>query len=98
MCGATAVDRNFYALMYARFGQAFGDMPIQTRCPGSELMRIFENMNCTFDGSLNEADYTTFLPMAVPDRCDPLWYDRATGEIRLSRYDQPSGIYLKCNR
>lgn len=93
MCGATAIDRNLYALMYARFGQAFGDIPVQSRCPGSTFMRLFEGMKCTFDGS-NEDGYIIYRPMVVRESCNPLWYDRETGAIKFSRYDQPSGIHL----
>ncbi|KAK3362432.1 hypothetical protein B0T25DRAFT_575175 [Lasiosphaeria hispida] len=41
-CGSTYIDRNFLMLMARRFGQAFEDVPMKRKGPGSEFMKCFE--------------------------------------------------------
>ncbi|KAF2084380.1 actin-like ATPase domain-containing protein [Saccharata proteae CBS 121410] len=47
-CGSTAIDRNFNKWMHATFGQAYEDVKLQRRSPGSKFMRSFESAKKNF--------------------------------------------------
>lgn len=59
-CGATFIDRNFYALMTRRFGGRFTTLAPAMKAPGSKFMRNFETIKKTFgyndDDSIKEVE------------------------------------------
>ncbi|KAE8364462.1 hypothetical protein BDV27DRAFT_128405 [Aspergillus caelatus] len=85
-CGSTAVDRNFYKLMSDRFGDAFDNLPMRRKGPGSEFMKQFEIIKRDF-GSSDESDYFELpLNMTVPDP-DPAHFDDEERMVIISSDD-----------
>ncbi|KAL3483161.1 hypothetical protein BJX62DRAFT_245151 [Aspergillus germanicus] len=68
-CGSTAVDRNFYMLMKARFGKAFDSLPRRRTGPENEFMNKFERDFGlgTEDGAVHHLPLNMPLQKADPD-------------------------------
>ncbi|KAL4734478.1 actin-like ATPase domain-containing protein [Aspergillus similis] len=66
-CGSTAVDRNFYRLMSDRFGEAFDNLPLKRKSPGSEFMRKFEVIKRDFGHSDEETTFELPLNMTLSE-------------------------------
>ncbi|KAF5861274.1 hypothetical protein ETB97_000466 [Aspergillus alliaceus] len=73
-CGSTAVDRNFYKLMSDRFGDAFNNLPMRRKSPGSEFMKQFETIKRDFGSSDESTTFELPLNMTVSDP-DPKHFD-----------------------
>jgi len=81
------IDRNLYKLMSNRYGNAWTDVAMDRRCPGSRFMNEFERHKRDF-GSMNEArDMTLRLRLKGIDEAHPkcVQYDPEEGEITLTR-------------
>ncbi|KAL2851693.1 hypothetical protein BJX68DRAFT_265937 [Aspergillus pseudodeflectus] len=86
-CGSTAVDRNFYMLMKARFGKAFSSLPRRRIGPGSEFMNKFEIVKRDF-GMSTEDDSVHPLPLNMPlQKADPEYFDVDERFVLLSNDD-----------
>ncbi|KAL4919680.1 hypothetical protein BDW62DRAFT_199691 [Aspergillus aurantiobrunneus] len=85
-CGSTAVDRNFYALMSRRFGDAFDSLPMKRKSPGSEFMRKFEIIKRDFGHSDEETTFELPLNMTVSDP-DPEYFDEEERLVFISSED-----------
>ncbi|KAK6828704.1 hypothetical protein RU639_003752 [Aspergillus parasiticus] len=85
-CGSTAVDRNFYKLMSDRFGDAFDNLPMRRKGPGSEFMKKFEIIKRDFGSSDESTDFELPLNMTVPDP-DPAYFDDEERLVILSSDD-----------
>ncbi|GFG22579.1 heat shock 70 kDa protein 12A [Aspergillus udagawae] len=66
-CGSTAVDRNLYQLMSERFGDAFDDLPMKLKGPGSRFMKAFESIKRDFGYSDEENVFELPLNMKLTD-------------------------------
>ncbi|KAL4933394.1 Hsp70 family protein [Aspergillus undulatus] len=85
-CGSTAVDRNFYKLMSERFGEAFDDLPIKRKSPGSGFMRAFESIKRDFGSSDEENTFELPLNITLVDP-DPKYYDEEERMVIVSSND-----------
>ncbi|PLB51550.1 actin-like ATPase domain-containing protein [Aspergillus steynii IBT 23096] len=72
LCGATTVQRALYALMIERFGNAFLNVPLSSRAPGSSFMVSFEEQMAGFTGQ-ESSDMKLPLPMSS-HRTNSVWY------------------------
>ncbi|KAF3480439.1 heat shock 70 kDa protein 12A [Arthroderma uncinatum] len=63
-CGSTTIDRQFYKLMLERFGDAFRDLPLKTKGPGSDFMDEFEKIKHDF-GYSESGDENYELPLDI---------------------------------
>ncbi|RLL99951.1 hypothetical protein CFD26_105606 [Aspergillus turcosus] len=86
MCGATAIDRNFYLLMSERFGAAFNDLPFTRKGPGSRFMDTFQMFKETFCCSAEDRVYQLPLRMAL-DNPNPSFFDTENQLVLLSSND-----------
>ncbi|RHZ65659.1 Hsp70 family protein [Aspergillus thermomutatus] len=86
MCGATAIDRNFYLLMSERFGAAFNDLPFTQKAPGSKFMVLFQEIKETFCCSAEDRVYRLGLNMAL-NNPNPSFFDPETLDVLLSSND-----------
>ncbi|RHZ64968.1 hypothetical protein CDV55_100109, partial [Aspergillus turcosus] len=86
MCGATAIDRNFYLLMSERFGAAFNDLPFTRKGPGSRFMDTFQMFKETFCCSAEDRVYQLPLRMALDNR-NPSFFDTENQLVLLSSND-----------
>jgi hypothetical protein len=94
-CGSTAVDRNFYMLMKARFGKAFSSLPRRRIGPGSEFMNKFEIAKRDF-GMSTEDDSVHHLPLNMPlQKADHEYFDFDERFVLLSKYvhGKPFPVY-----
>ncbi|KAL3449873.1 hypothetical protein BJX65DRAFT_305887 [Aspergillus insuetus] len=89
-CGSTAVDRNFYMLMKARFGKAFDSLPRRRTGPGSEFMNKFEIVKRDF-GLSTEDGAVHHLPLNMPlQKADPEYFDV---DERYVLFDDLQGLF-----
>ncbi|GIJ85582.1 hypothetical protein Asppvi_004441 [Aspergillus pseudoviridinutans] len=86
MCGATAIDRNFYLLMSERFGAAFKDLPFKLKAPGSEFMDNFQVIKETFCCSAVDRVHRLPLAMAL-NNPNPSFFDAKYQQVLLSGND-----------
>ncbi|KAF7165316.1 hypothetical protein CNMCM5623_009521 [Aspergillus felis] len=91
MCGATAIDRNFYLLMSERFGAAFKDLPFTLKAPDSEFMDDFQAIKETFCCSAVDRVHRLPLAMAL-NNPNPSFFDAKYQQVLLSGNDLP-GIF-----
>ncbi|KAK8235183.1 hsp70-like protein [Phyllosticta capitalensis] len=77
-CGSTMIDRAFCEWMEKQFGEAYTDLPLADRGPGSRLMRDFEDHKATFGSETLRNLKREYVEV------EPLEMDVA----RLSKYDQ----------
>jgi hypothetical protein len=95
MCGATAIDRNFYLLMSERFGASFKELPFTQKAPGSKFMDIFQVIKETFCCSAVDRVYRLPLAMAL-NNPNPTFFDAENQLVLLSRYAIPElATYLE---
>ncbi|KAE8396111.1 hypothetical protein BDV23DRAFT_144350 [Aspergillus alliaceus] len=85
-CGSTAVDRNFYKLMSDRFGDAFNNLPMRRKSPGSEFMKQFETIKRDFGSSDESTTFELPLNMTVSDP-DPKHFDNEERMVIISSDD-----------
>ncbi|EED23507.1 Hsp70 family protein [Talaromyces stipitatus ATCC 10500] len=85
-CGSTAIDRNLYALMSERFGNAFDEIPLKRKGPGSEFMNKFERVKRDFGFSKEDKINELRLKMNLKDP-DPTFYDEEETFVLLSNND-----------
>ncbi|EAW24046.1 Hsp70 family protein [Aspergillus fischeri NRRL 181] len=86
MCGATAIDRNFYLLMSERFGAAFKDLPLRQKGPDSEFMGYFQTIKEEFCCSAVDRVYRLHLAMAL-NNPNPTFFDAVNRAVLLSSND-----------
>ncbi|GAQ09157.1 hypothetical protein ALT_6478 [Aspergillus lentulus] len=86
MCGATAIDRNFYLFMSERFGAAFKDLPFTQKAPGSKFMDNFQVIKETFCCSAVDRVYRLPLAMAL-NNPNPTFFDAENQLVLLSSND-----------
>ncbi|PKX96886.1 Hsp70 family protein [Aspergillus novofumigatus IBT 16806] len=86
MCGATAIDRNFYLLMSERFGAAFKDLPFTQKAPGSRFMDFFQAIKEEFCCSAVDRVYRLPLSMAL-NNPNPTFFDAENRLVLLSSND-----------
>jgi hypothetical protein len=82
-CGSTAVDRNFYKLLSARFGDTFDSLPLKRKGPGSDLMKKFELIKGDFGHSTQDMTYELPLNLKI-DKVDPEYYDEEERLVLIS--------------
>ncbi|KAL3478805.1 hypothetical protein BJX99DRAFT_223928 [Aspergillus californicus] len=85
-CGSTAVDRNFYQLMSDRFGEAFDNLPLKRKSPGSEFMKKFEVIKRDFGHSDEQTSFELPLNMTLPEP-NPEYFDDEELFVILSSDD-----------
>ncbi|KAE8370730.1 actin-like ATPase domain-containing protein [Aspergillus caelatus] len=85
-CGSTAVDRNFYKLMSDRFGDAFNNLPMKRKSPGSEFMKQFETVKRDFGSSDELTTFELPLNMTVSN-ADPEHFDEEERIVIISSND-----------
>ncbi|PGH03861.1 hypothetical protein GX51_03849 [Blastomyces parvus] len=85
-CGSTAVDRNFYQLMSDRFGDAFDNLPMKRKRPGSEFMNKFEVIKKDFGHSNEPTTFELPLNMNAP-YAKPGHFDDEERMVLLSNKD-----------
>lgn len=83
-CGSTAIDRNLYALMSERFGNAFDEIPLKRKGPGSEFMKKFELVKRDFGFYKEDKINELTLRMKLEDP-DPTFYDEDECSVLLSK-------------
>lgn len=83
-CGSTAIDRNLYALMSERFGNAFDEVPLKRKGPGSEFMKKFELVKRDFGFNKEDKIHELTLRMKLEDP-DPKFYDDDEYSVLLSK-------------
>ncbi|OJJ66226.1 hypothetical protein ASPBRDRAFT_428468 [Aspergillus brasiliensis CBS 101740] len=85
--GGTNIDRNFSALLTARFDPEFAALPPYQTGPSSRLMREFEiHKRLVTDGDENAQQIRIALPMDPVDP-NPLYFDEDYSEIIISMDD-----------
>ncbi|KAM3510631.1 hypothetical protein MY11210_005716 [Beauveria gryllotalpidicola] len=89
-CGATFVDRNFFKLMAARFGEAFTDLDPEQIGPGSTFMNQFEQRKKDFsNGNINRRAHR--IPLLMPalnyTSKTETFYEKRSSSILLTHQD-----------
>ncbi|RHZ47431.1 Hsp70 family protein [Aspergillus thermomutatus] len=85
-CGSTAVDRNLYQLMSQRFGEAFDNLPMRMKGPGSQFMKAFESIKRDFGYSDEENVFELPLNMKLTD-ARPQYFNDDERLVLLSSED-----------
>lgn len=88
MCGATAIDRNFYLLVSERFGAAFKNLPLTETGADSNFMGSFQTIKEEFSCSAVDKVYRLPLAMAL-NSPNPTFFDAENQFVLLSRYAIP---------
>lgn len=83
-CGATFIDRNLYDLMSQRFGQAFEEVEMRRKGPGSRFMNAFESVKRSF-GTPGDDRVQEIGPLIMKGVDSSDWYDDDEGMVRLTR-------------
>ncbi|EEP81902.1 conserved hypothetical protein [Uncinocarpus reesii 1704] len=85
--GSTTIDREFYKLMSERFGDAFKNLPLKRRGPGSDFMRAFEQIKEDLASSdYREEVYELPLDMSLAEP-DPRYFDDDERLVKISKHD-----------
>ncbi|TKA78973.1 hypothetical protein B0A55_02554 [Friedmanniomyces simplex] len=85
-CGSTSIDRNLYALMRKRFGQAFERIEERRRGPGSRFMRTWESIKRSF-GTRAGGQVYGIGPLRMKDVRNSVHYDADEAIVLLTRND-----------
>ncbi|KAH1381059.1 hypothetical protein KXW98_004824 [Aspergillus fumigatus] len=86
MCGATAIDRNFYLLVSERFGAAFKNLPLTETGADSNFMGSFQTIKEEF--SCSAVDKVYRLPLAIAlNSPNPTFFDAENQFVLLSSND-----------
>ncbi|KAH1711934.1 hypothetical protein KXX40_008602, partial [Aspergillus fumigatus] len=86
MCGATAIDRNFYLLVSERFGAAFKNLPLTETGADSNFMGSFQTIKEEFSCSAVDKVYRLPLAMAL-NSPNPTFFDAENQFVLLSSND-----------
>ncbi|KEY80192.1 Hsp70 [Aspergillus fumigatus] len=86
MCGATAIDRNFYLLVSERFGAAFKNLPLTETGADSNFMGSFQTIKEEFSCSAVDKVYRLPLAMAL-NNPNPTFSDAENQFVLLSSND-----------
>ncbi|KAH1500688.1 hypothetical protein KXX06_001505 [Aspergillus fumigatus] len=86
MCGATAIDRNFYLLVSERFGAAFKNLPLTETGADSNFMGSFQTIKEEFSCSAVDKVYRLPLAMAL-NNPNPTFFDAENQFVLLSSND-----------
>ncbi|KAK4554470.1 hypothetical protein LTR86_008324 [Recurvomyces mirabilis] len=93
-CGATYVDRNLHKLMRQRFGQAFNEVDMKRKGPGSRFMNSWESVKRGF-GSAGDSRVQEIGPLVMKGVNSSQYYDEDDSLVRLTRWATPVRIMWK---